>query len=117
MDWEKEIISYLEEYGNTREEDLVDYLAHGFNCSPGKAKKILHHMIVKGQIYRLIHERLDPPRVYVTLELQIRSEGLKDAVGTMTPAACRSEAQRILEEAAMIAEKRKQDRPFTPGNT
>jgi hypothetical protein len=109
MDWEKEIMSYLEEYGNTREEDLRDYLLNNFNCSSGKTKKILHRMVSKGQIYRLVHDKLDPPKVYITLEMQIRAEAFKNTAEAGTSVESRSEAQRILEEAAMIATKRMQD--------
>ncbi len=111
MDLEKEAISYLGEYGNTREEDLVDYLVHSFHCSSGKTKKILHRMVINGQIYRLVHDKLDPPRVYITFEVQIRPEALNDTVDTRTSFASRSEVQEILKEAAMIAEKRMQDAP------
>jgi len=39
MDLEKETISYLGKYGNTREEDLVDYLVHNLHCSSGKTRR------------------------------------------------------------------------------
>ena len=103
-------MSYLEEYGNTREEDLADYLLQNFNCSPGKAKKMLHHLIAKGQIFRLVHDRLSIPRVYFTLETRIRLEELEDKVEARTSAESKTEAERILEEAAVIAEKRIQDK-------
>ena len=107
MDREEEIMSYLEEYGNTREEDLVAYLLHSFKCSSGKTKKILHRMVTKGQICRLVHDKLDPPKVYITLEM--RAEALKNTAEAGTSVEPRSEAQSILEEAAMIATKRMQD--------
>jgi len=103
-------VSYLEEYGNTREEDLADYLLQNFNCSPGKAKKMLHHLIAKGQIFRLVHDRLSIPRVYITLETRIRLEELEDKVEARTSAESKTEAEKILEEAAVIAEKRIQDK-------
>jgi hypothetical protein len=109
VDREEEIMSYLKEYGNTLEEDLVDYLLHSFNCSSGKTKKILHRMVAKGQIYRLVHDKLDPPKVYITLEMQIRAKALKNTAEAGTSVESRSEAQRILEEAAEIATKRMQD--------
>ena len=111
MDLEKETISYLGKYGNTREEDLVDYLVHNLHCSSGKTKKVLHRMVINGQIHRLVHEKLGPPRVYITLEVQIRPEALNDTVDTRTSFASRSEVQEILREAAMLAEKRMQDAP------
>ena len=117
MDREKEIISYLEEYGNTREEDLVDYLVHNYNCSSGKAKKILHRMVKNGQIYRLVHDKLDLPKVYITLEVQILQEILNDTTEAKTSGSSRSEAQKILEEAVVIAKKRIQDKPATSENT
>jgi hypothetical protein len=109
VDREEEIMSYLEKYGNTREEDLVAYLLHSFNCSSGKTKKILHRMVTKGQIHRLVHDKLNPPKVYITLEMQMRAEALKNTAEAGTSVEPRSEAQRILEEAAMIAKKRMQD--------
>lgn len=40
MDIEKEIISYLVKYGNTRESSMKDYETHVFNYSPRDMKKI-----------------------------------------------------------------------------
>ena len=68
-------------------------------------------MVINGQIYRLVHEKLGPPRLYITLEVQIRPEALNDTVDTRTSFASRSEVQEILREAAMIAEKRMPDAP------
>jgi len=68
-------------------------------------------MVMNGQIYRLVHEKLGPPRLYITLEVQIRPEALNDTVDTRTSFASRSEVQEILKEVAVIAEKRMPDAP------
>jgi predicted transcriptional regulator len=117
MDREKGIFWYLEEYGNTTEEDLVDYIVHNHNCSSSKAKKIVYRLVKNGQIYRVVHDKLKHPKVYITLEPQILQEELNDMTEAKASGSFPSETQSILEEAAAIARKRTQDKRATSQNT
>ncbi len=111
MDFEKELVSYLEMYGNTRESDLLNYGVQNFHFSPDKMKKIVNCMVIKGKIHRLVHNKLNPPEVYVALEERSYPEILKNIVEMKIPEGSRSEVLKILEEAAAIAKKRMNDKP------
>lgn len=111
MDFEKELVSYLEIYGNTRESDLLNYGVHNFHFSPDKVKKIVNRLAIKGKIHRLVHNKLNPPEVYVALEERSYPEILKNIAETKIPEGSRSEVLKILEEAAAIAKKRMNEKP------
>lgn len=99
MDIEKRIVSYLEAYGNTKESDLINYGVQNLSQSSEKMKKILNRMAVKDKIHRVVHNKLKPPEVYITLEEPLPpetvSEGETDKI----------EVDRILRDAASIAEQ------------
>ena len=94
---EREIISYLEKYGNTRENDLICYGTQNLGLSPEKMKRILDHMAIEDRIYRIVHNKLKPAEVYVTLEEPLPPEPVVDAKTS------HGEVERILEEAASLA--------------
>ena len=101
MNVESEIVSYLEKYGNTRENDLINYGSQNFNVSSNNRKKIVDRMAVKNRIHRIVHNKLKPAEVYVTLE-----EPLLPAV-TIDMRVSGREVERILEEAASLANQKK----------
>lgn len=111
MDLEEELVSYLEMYGNTRESDLLTYGVQNFHFSSDRMKKIVNRMAIKGKIHRLVHNKLNPPEVYVALEERSYPELLKNIVEMKIPEGSRSEVLKILEEAAAIAKKRMNDKP------
>jgi hypothetical protein len=96
---ERQIVSYLMKYGNTRETDLISYGVQNFLRPPEEMKKIIDRMAVKGKIYRIVHSKLKPPEVYISLEesLPIHSM-IEDQIAN-------DEARRILEEAASVAKQ------------
>jgi hypothetical protein len=94
---EKEILSYLEKYGNTRENDLVNYGAQTHGLSPEKMKKILNRMAVRETIHRIVHNRLKPAEVYFSL-----GEPLPPVMEVETRIS-KNEVEKILEEAASMA--------------
>jgi hypothetical protein len=95
---ERQVVSYLMKYGNTRETDLISYGVQNFVRPPEKMKKIIDRMAVKGKIHRIVHNKLKPPEVYISLEeslpIQMMIEGQ----------IANDEVKRILEEAASVAE-------------
>jgi hypothetical protein len=96
---ERQIVSYLMKYGNTRETDLISYGAQNFVRPPEKMKKIIDRMAVKGKIYRIVHNKLNPPEVYISLEESLPIQPMiEDQIAN-------DEARRILEEAASVAEQ------------
>jgi hypothetical protein len=104
MSIEGRIVSYLTAYGNTREVDLINYGVQNFRRPPEKMKKIIDRMAVKGKIYRIVHNKLKPPEVYVSLEEPFPVYAL------MEDEIANSETSRILEEAASLAERINRDR-------
>jgi len=99
MSIEGQIVSYLMAYGNTREVDLISYGVQNFVRPPEKMKKIIDRMAVKGKIHRIVHNRLKPPEVYISLEESFPFDAL------MENEIANTETRRILEEAALEAER------------
>lgn len=106
MDIEREIVSYLVKYGNTKESDIVNYGARKFNRSSKDMKKVVDRIVVKGRIHRIVHNKLKPPEVYLSLKESLYPDVLKALIEVDTSEVAEKDAQKILEEAAAIAEKR-----------
>lgn len=107
MEVEKEIISYLYKYGNTKEGDIINYGIKKFNYSSEKMKKVIKRMVVKGKIHYVIHSKLEPPEVYVSLKESLPPEIAKILLEAFIQMKTAEEdAQKILDEAAALAEKR-----------
>jgi hypothetical protein len=103
MSVERQIVSYLAKYGNTRETDLISYGVQNFVQPPEKMKKIIDRMAVKGKVHRIVHNKLKPPEVYIGLEESLPLNlMLEDQIAN-------DEARRILEEAASVAEHTRED--------
>ena len=104
MSAERKILSYLEVYGNTREADLINYAVQNFHKPPENVKKVIDRLAVKGKLHRVVHGKLKPPEVYLTLEEPLPPEAAveKELVN--------EEVGKILEEAALLAERKNDDR-------
>lgn len=106
MNIENEIISYLYEYGNTREVDLIKYGVDQFHSTPKKMKRALRRMSVKGRIYFIVHNRLEPPEVYISLEAPLPPKTtriLMEVLGQMK--TVENDVRKILKEAAAVSER------------
>ena len=95
---ERQIVSYLMKYGNTRETDLISYGVQNFVRPPEEMKKIIDRMAVKGKIHRIVHNKIKPSEVYISLEEPLPVYAL------MENEISNSETSKILEEAASVAE-------------
>jgi hypothetical protein len=98
MSAERKILSYLETYGNTRENDLINYAVQNFHKPPEKVKKVIDRLAIKGKIHRVVHNRLKPPEVYITLEEPFFN-------GIIFQNGKANEVDEILQEAASLAEE------------
>ncbi len=108
MKVEKEIISYLYEYGNTRESDLINYGVKKFDYSSEEMKKVIKRMAIKGKIHYIVHSKLEPPEVYISLKELLPPEIAKTLIEAFIQMKAREEdVQKILDEAASIAEQTK----------
>jgi hypothetical protein len=108
MKMEKEIISYLYEYGNTRESDLINYGVKKFDYSSEGMKKVIKQMVIKGKIHYIVHSKLEPPEVYISLKELLPPEIAKTLIEAFIQMKAREEdVQKILDEAASIAEQTK----------
>ena len=112
MNLEKKIISYLAKYGNTRESDLINYGRGEFNFSSETMKKAIDRMAVKGKIHRIVHNKLRPPEVYISLLEPLPPETLRNIIELNVSETAAEDARKILEEAAAVAEKRIEEREF-----
>lgn len=111
MNTEREILSYLQTYGNTKESDLVDYGIRRLGQSSGDMRSILDELTVAGKINRVVHEKLKPQATYAVLVdpgLELQLEYMADDLGFTGERKRRviEEAKRILGEADSIAERR-----------
>jgi len=68
VDIEKEIVSYLSEYGNTKESDIINYGVKRSDYSSKEMKKVIKRMVVKTEIHYVVHSKLEPPETYVSLK-------------------------------------------------
>ncbi len=101
MNIEDRIILYLEIYGNTSEIDIISYIKQNSEISSDLAKKIINRMTIKNKIYRIVHDKLKPPIVYLTLEEPLPSE-----IKIENQTKHDTEVKRILQEAASFAQNR-----------
>jgi len=107
MKVEKEIISYLHEYGNTRESDLINYGVKKFNYSSEEMKKVIKRMAIKDEIHFIVHGKLEPPEVYVSLKEPLPPEIARIFLEAFVQMkAGQEDVQKILQEAAAIAERK-----------
>ncbi len=107
MEVEKEIVSYLHEFGNTRESDIVNYSIKKFNYSSEKMRKIIKQMVIRDEIHYVVHGKLEPPKVYISLKEPLPPEIAKILLEAFIQTkATEEDAQRILEEAAAHAEQK-----------
>jgi hypothetical protein len=97
MGAERKILSYLETYGNTRENDLINYAVQNFKKPPEIVKKAIDRLAIEGKIHRVVHNKLKPPEVYVTLEEPLPPETAVERE------LANEEVEKILEEAALFA--------------
>lgn len=108
MKVEKEIVSYLYEYGNTRESDIINYGVKKFDYSSEEMKKTVKRMVIKGKIHYIVHSKLEPPEVYISLKELLPPEIAKTLIEAFIQTKAREEdVQKILDEAASIAEQTK----------
>jgi hypothetical protein len=99
MSAERKILSYLEAYGNTRETDLINYAVQNFHKPHEKVKKVVDRLAIRGKVHRVVHNKLKPPEVYITLE-----EPLPRGI-LVERELVNEEVDKILEEAASLAER------------
>ncbi len=106
MKIENAVVSYLKDFGNTRENDLISYGVQRFGRSSKDMKKVVDRMVIKGKIFRIVHSKLRPPEVYVSLDEPLPPFEVGVKLGE---ARVGFEARKILEEAAAVAERRVRD--------
>lgn len=111
---EKEIRSYLVKYGNTKEMDMINFCKWKFNYSPMNAKKIIKRMVIEGKIHHVVHDQLKPPEVYISLKESFSPKIKKQLDRLLTIKELDEDTRKILEEAALFAEK-KMDRNQVKG--
>ena len=107
MKVEKEIISYLHEYGNTRQSDLINYGVKKFNYSSEEIEKVIKRMAIKDKIHFIVHGKLEPPAVYISLQEPLPPEIAKILLEAFIQMkTVKEDTQKILEEAKALAERK-----------
>jgi len=107
---EKKIISYLTKYGNTRESDLNNYGREQFNLPSKTMKRAIDRMAVRGEIHRIVHNKLRPPEVYISLKEPLPPETLRNIIEFNVSEAASEDTRKILEEATAVAKNRMKER-------
>jgi len=117
MEAEKEILSYLYEYGNTRKSDLINYGVKKLNYSSERIEKVIKRMVIEGKVHYVVHSKLEPPEVYISLEEPLPPETAKILLEAgIQMKAAEEDARNILEEAASVAEREIKKRYSNFGN-
>ncbi len=106
MGTESRILSHLRKYGNTKENDFLDFATAKLGCSRKDVKKTLNRLAVKGKVFRIVHNELTPPQVYISLTEPLLCRGLEYFAEANFLNLCEEDAAAILQEAAEVAEKR-----------
>ena len=64
-DWaEIKVISYLQAFENTREDDLIANTMRVLNKSEDYVRKTLNRMVKEGKIKQIVHKKLEPQMIY-----------------------------------------------------
>ncbi len=111
MSIEKEIVSYLHEYGNTKEDDIINYGVQKFDYSLERMKRVIKRMVINNSIHYVVHNRLEPPGVYISLKEPLPPETAKILLEAFlqmkeNEEGIQKSARAILEEAASRGENR-----------
>ena len=112
MKAEDEMLYYLDKYGNTRERDLLDYCVQVLSHAHEKMKKTVDRMVVEEKIFRIVHNKLSPPQVYLSLKEPLPPESVRGLFETDIFEDVEEDAARILKEAAEVAEKTIEETEF-----
>jgi len=84
VDIEEEIAIYLYEYGNTKESDIISYGRQKFSYSSRGMKKVIDRMERDGKIHRVVHVKLKPPGVYLSIKEHVPLEIKKEHIRAQT---------------------------------
>jgi hypothetical protein len=80
MKLENNIISYLMKFGNTREDDLINFGVNRLGCSLGDMKRILKCMVFREKAHWLVHDELEPPKAYLSLTEPVLHEHVRTLI-------------------------------------
>lgn len=107
MDIEREVVSYLYEFGNTKESDIIKFGVQRLKCPPEKMKRTIKQLAVKGELYYVVHRKLEPPEVYISLKEPLPPETAKVLLEALIQArTAEEETEKILEEAEAAAKRK-----------
>ena len=92
------VMEYLHAYGNTKESDLISYLEREFDYSDRQIKHILGRMEKTESIFRVVHDKLKPPGVYVGLNPKAEALFTNSEILPRTPKAIDEQFAKRIEE-------------------
>jgi hypothetical protein len=105
---EKELISYLQTYGNTKETDLIEYGTKCLNLSAEKMRKTLDNMLLEGWIQKTIHDKLGVNRIYIVKGVwaDFYSDIEAESLDLKNKENLKEDSKNILVEAEVIAKEK-----------
>ena len=111
MSLEKEkILAYIAKYGDTRVSDLINYCKLKLKLPEEQIKSLLSNMVLYGELARVVHEELEPPKDYLRWGAVPQIEGLQAYSLFLNRRRLDNNeinhTKTILEDAGKIAEKR-----------
>lgn len=115
LDMGKELILYLDKYGNTQENDLINYGVQKRGQTETSMKQLVNDMLLHGQLERVVHGELSPPVTYIKegevafLEKQMQAISISLGHGKLSREEMDA-AHEILCKAAEDAEKKIEER-------
>jgi len=93
---EKIVLSYLYQFGSTRENDLLSLIVRECGFSKRGSKKALDRLEKNKKIYRIVHEKLRPPGVYFRIEKYTPTEIKKEWIRQNAEIIKNSDASLLL---------------------
>jgi hypothetical protein len=109
LELQKELVSYLRKYGNTRETDLIEYGISISGLTHEEMVKALDEIVVQGMAKRIVHDKLGSNIVYIAkgnwpVDCALSAEA--DDLEANSKEKILEDAKRILKEAKVVAKKR-----------
>lgn len=108
---QQRVISYLYQYGSTRETDLINFGVRRLGLSEDGMRKLLDEMGLYGRLERVVHRELEPAVAYIKygdmVPLELEMQAISDSMGKGKISEQNLEvAKIILLEAEITAGKR-----------
>jgi hypothetical protein len=107
---EESVLTYLYEFGNTRENDLLKIIEAECGYSTRGSKKVLERLENQKKIFRVVHIKLRPPAVYFSRKKHMPLELQKVIIQEKMRAEAQIESARESAQIQALGQMAREDR-------